>query len=151
MDGLYFNRLSLSQLYIPVLLPVFVASGAWPETGSSRGHRWWSPGWGWGQPGSLTPARTGMESAKPGHSQHNLHILTNQRPAFRSHDQTWPIRGQYSGHMIRPDQLEALFKSSNQSCPDQSEASIVVIFSLRLIIRLITATHALLNTCCIIF
>ena len=36
-----------------------------------------------------------------------MYISTNQRPLFRSRDQSRPIRGQYSGHVISLDQSEA--------------------------------------------
>ena len=36
-----------------------------------------------------------------------LSVLSNQRPVFRSRDQYYPIRAQYSGHVISINQSQA--------------------------------------------
>ena len=46
-------------------------------------------------------------SAAPAPCSCNMVTLANQRPVFWSHDQCWPIRGQYWVHMISIDQSEA--------------------------------------------
>ena len=42
-----------------------------------------------------------------GHCHDNLQTRTNQRTVFKSYDQSKPIRGQYSGHVISQNKSEA--------------------------------------------
>ena len=54
--------------------------------------------------------------------------MTNKRQVFRSRDQSEPIRGQYSGHVISLDQSEASILTwlRDQGAPELLAAASVV-------------------------